>query len=145
MRRGSSGCPLVSIWATYLRTMFHEGNYFTHRFEWAWKYIFFLFVPTLEHRADFSVSWSFLQTVGLLGRVISSSQGLYLTTGQHKHRKKHTSNIHALSGIRTQDPGFGASEDSTCLRPLGYRDRQDTTLGYRFPCLMCIAEVKKYI
>jgi hypothetical protein len=27
-----------------------------------------------------------LQTVGLLGRVISSSQGLYLITGQHKHR-----------------------------------------------------------
>jgi hypothetical protein len=27
-----------------------------------------------------------LRTVGLLGRVISSSQGLYLNTGQHKHR-----------------------------------------------------------
>jgi hypothetical protein len=34
-----------------------------------------------------SVSWSFsLQTVGLLERVISSPQGLYLNTGQHKHR-----------------------------------------------------------
>jgi hypothetical protein len=27
-----------------------------------------------------------LQTVELLGRVISLSQGLYLNTGQHKHR-----------------------------------------------------------
>jgi hypothetical protein len=27
-----------------------------------------------------------LQRVGLLGRVISSSQGLYVNTGQHKHR-----------------------------------------------------------
>jgi hypothetical protein len=27
-----------------------------------------------------------LQTVGPLGRVISSSQGLYLNIGQHKHR-----------------------------------------------------------
>jgi hypothetical protein len=27
-----------------------------------------------------------LQTVGLLGRVISSSQGFYLNTGQHTHR-----------------------------------------------------------
>jgi hypothetical protein len=27
-----------------------------------------------------------LQTAGLLGRVISSSQGLYLNTGHHKHR-----------------------------------------------------------
>jgi hypothetical protein len=40
--------------------------------------------------------------VGLLGRVISPSQGLYLyrTT---QHRKTRT-NIHALSGIRTHDP-----------------------------------------
>jgi hypothetical protein len=40
--------------------------------------------------------------VGLLGRVISQSQGLYLhrTT---QHRKTRT-NIHALSGIRTHDP-----------------------------------------
>jgi hypothetical protein len=45
--------------------------------------------PILEHRADFSVSWSFTE-----GRTPwtsdSSSQGLYLHTGQHKHRKKHT-------------------------------------------------------
>jgi hypothetical protein len=34
-----------------------------------------------------------------------------------------TLNIHALSGIRTNDPVFRASEDSACLRPLGYRDR----------------------
>jgi hypothetical protein len=39
-----------------------------------------------DPRLYFSVSWTFLQTVGLLGRVISSSQGLYLNTGQHKHR-----------------------------------------------------------
>jgi hypothetical protein len=44
----------------------------------------------------------FRQTVGLLGRMISPSQGLYLhrTT---QHRKTET-NIHALSGIRTHDP-----------------------------------------
>jgi hypothetical protein len=44
----------------------------------------------------------FRHMVGLLGRVISSSQGLY----PHKttqHRKTWT-NIHALSGIRTHDP-----------------------------------------
>jgi hypothetical protein len=40
--------------------------------------------------------------LGILGRVISPSQGLYLhrTT---QHRKMRT-NIHALSGIRTHDP-----------------------------------------
>jgi hypothetical protein len=46
----------------------------------------------------------------------------------HKHRKTHTHkqtpNIHTLSRIRIHDPGFRASEDSACLRPLCYRDRQ---------------------
>jgi hypothetical protein len=45
----------------------------------------------------------------------------------HKHRKTHihtqTLNIHAMSGIQTHDPGFRATEDSVCLRRLGYRDR----------------------
>jgi hypothetical protein len=36
--------------------------------------------PLIQFRNHFS------QTVGLLGRVISSSQGRYLNTGQHKHR-----------------------------------------------------------
>jgi hypothetical protein len=54
-------------------------------------------------------------SVGLLGRVISSSQGLYLYT----NTEKRTPNIHALSEIQTHDPGFRATEDSTCLRPLG--------------------------
>jgi hypothetical protein len=40
--------------------------------------------------------------VGLLGRVISLLQGLYLhRTTQHRKTQK---NIHALSGIRTNDP-----------------------------------------
>jgi hypothetical protein len=40
-----------------------------------------------------SVWWSFLHTVGLFGRVISSSEGLYLNIGQHKYRI----NIHRTS------------------------------------------------
>jgi hypothetical protein len=35
--------------------------------------------------AAFSVSWSFTQSVGLLWRGISPSQGRYLHTGQHTH------------------------------------------------------------
>jgi hypothetical protein len=55
--------------------------------------------------------------------VISSSQGLYLYTNTEKRTHTLTLNIHALSGIRTHDPGFRASEGSACLRTLGYRDR----------------------
>jgi hypothetical protein len=38
-----------------------------------------------------------------------------------------TLNIHALNGIRTQKPGFGASEDSACLSPRGYCDRRPSS------------------
>jgi hypothetical protein len=65
-----------------------------------------------------------LQTVELLGRVISPSQGRYLHTGQHKHRiKAHKTDIHALSAIRTHYPNVRESEDSSCLRQRGHCDR----------------------
>jgi hypothetical protein len=45
-----------------------------------------------------------------------------------KHRtaqtqNEHIPNIHALSGIPTHDHSVRAREDTSCLRPLGYRDR----------------------
>jgi hypothetical protein len=73
----------------------------------------------------FSVSWSFTQSVGLLGQWISPSQGSYLHTGQHKHRTRvnaHT-DIHALSGIRAHDLSAWAGEDSSFLRPGGHCHR----------------------
>jgi hypothetical protein len=71
------------------------------------------------------------QSVGLLGRVISSSQSLYLNTGQHKYRKTHIhTKHHALSGIRTHDHSVRASEDSSCFRALGYRDRHNIRVYY---------------
>jgi hypothetical protein len=45
-------------------------------------------------------------------------------TSQTQNKRIHIPNIHALCGTRTYEPGFRASEDSTCLRPLGYRGRQ---------------------
>jgi hypothetical protein len=48
----------------------------------------------LYSRFFFSDSWSYTQSVGLLGRVISSSQDLCLNTGQHKHRKTHIHTKH---------------------------------------------------
>jgi hypothetical protein len=44
-----------------------------------------------------------MQPVGHLGRGISPSLGLYLHI-EHKHRINAHTDIHALSGIRTQDP-----------------------------------------
>jgi hypothetical protein len=73
--------------------------------------------PLIQFRNHFS------RTVGLLGRVISPSQGRYLNIGQHKHRINAYTDIHALSGIQTHDPSVQASKDSSCLRPRGHCDR----------------------
>jgi hypothetical protein len=45
-------------------------------------------------------------------------------TAQTQYEHIYTPNIHALSEIRTHDHSVPASEDSPCLRSLGYRDRQ---------------------
>jgi hypothetical protein len=45
--------------------------------------------------------------------VISSLQGRYLHTGQHKHRINAHTDIHALSGIQTYDLSILAGEDSS--------------------------------
>jgi hypothetical protein len=49
-------------------------------------------------------------------------------TTQIQNKHIHTPNIHALCGIRTHDLGFRASLDSSCPRPLGYRDLLSVTL-----------------
>jgi hypothetical protein len=98
---------------------------FIHSFIHQW-----LYSPLLGPGLFFSFVIFFTQTVWFLGRVLSPSQGRYLHTGQHKHRINALTDIHALSGVRTHDPSVLASEDSSCLRPRGHRDRliQYTTL-----------------
>jgi hypothetical protein len=82
-------------------------------------YLFFS-CSHLEHKTSVKrfvslQSLNLRQTVEFLGRVISPSQSRYLHTGQHKHRIN--ANIHASSGIRTNDPSVRAGEDISCLKP----------------------------
>jgi hypothetical protein len=44
-------------------------------------------------------------------------------TTQTQNKRIHTPNINTLSGTRTHDPSIRPSEDSSSLRPRGYRDR----------------------
>jgi hypothetical protein len=68
-------------------------------------FVFSVALQSLKDLGRVTYKWFlelFRHTVGLLGRVIIPSQGLYL----HRttlHRKMRT-NIHALIGIRTHDP-----------------------------------------
>jgi hypothetical protein len=68
----------------------------------------FLLYHTLRCRG-FHFSLDFTQSVGILERVIGTSQGLYLNTGQHKHRiNAHTHTKHPCpksdSNPRSQRP-----------------------------------------
>jgi hypothetical protein len=67
-----------------------------------------------------------LQTVGLLGRVISPSQGLYLNTGQHKHRKN-TYTYHTSMPCVGFEPTIPASERAKAVHSL---DRSATVTGF---------------
>jgi hypothetical protein len=64
--------------------------------------------PLFDPGLFFSSVMFFTQTAGLLGRVISLSQGRYPHTGQYKHIKNAHTDIHALNGIRTQYPSVWA-------------------------------------
>jgi hypothetical protein len=55
-----------------------------------------LYSPLLCSGLFFSFVICFIQTVGLLGRVVNPSQGRNLHTGQHKHRINAHTDIHAL-------------------------------------------------
>jgi hypothetical protein len=70
----------------------------------------------------------YIQSVGLLGRGISRSQGRYLHAEQHKHRKITHTNIQPWNGIRTHDPVVRAGEDVPCLRPRARCDRSHLRL-----------------
>jgi hypothetical protein len=64
--------------------------------------------PTVDH---FINSWSFYRRYNSLKGWPAHRKA------SSKHRiNAHTPNIHALLGIRTHDPGFWASKDSTCLK-----------------------------
>jgi hypothetical protein len=76
----------------------------------------------------FSLSWSFSLTVGLIGRVISSSQGLYLNTGQHKQRINTYTHQTSMPCVGFE-PTIPASERAKTVHAL---DRSTTVTGKRY-------------
>jgi hypothetical protein len=108
-----------------------DGNKLRHYLT-IFIYVIYLFAvaPASEPRAFVKsfVSLQFLnisQPVGLLGRRISPSQGLY----QDKQRIN-TDTSMPLSRIRTHDASVRASEVSSCLRLRGHRGRVPRTLSW---------------
>jgi hypothetical protein len=86
------------------------GNINYHYYYYYYYYYYYGCTALCWALSSFSVSWSYTHTAGLIGRVISPSQGLYLHTEQHKRTiKAHNTNIHASIVIRTHDPSVRAS------------------------------------
>jgi hypothetical protein len=97
-------------------------------------FFFFLVAPTLgsllpllEHKAEFLQFLNQGQSVGLLGRVISSSQGLYLYTNTEKrtHIHKHWTSMPWVGF----EPTVSASERAKTVHVL---DRSATVTGMNF-------------
>jgi hypothetical protein len=70
--------------------------------------------------------WIYTQSIGLLGQVIGPSQGLYLNTGQHKHRRKHTHTRQTSMPERGFEPMITASMRAKIVHAL---DCSDTVAG----------------
>jgi hypothetical protein len=102
-------------------------NYYSYKTTvFHWLYILLAPWPLIfqfhDHFTDGRTPWTSDQ---LVARPLPKHK---TTQTQIKHI--HIPNIHDLCGIRTQDPDFRASEESTCLRPLGYRNRRYKTTAY---------------
>jgi hypothetical protein len=67
----------------------------------------------------------FSQTVGLLGRVISPSQGRYLNTGRHKHRINSYTHQTSLPWVGFE-PTIPASERAKTVHALGRGHTKET-------------------
>jgi hypothetical protein len=108
-RAGPSRCMLTTFEAWSLCKYYFKIHFLPQRKHNASRLqIYFfssLYSPVMNLRLllFFCFRNLFRHTAGLLGRVINSSQGLYLHWAT-QHRKTRR-NIHALSGIRTRDQG----------------------------------------
>jgi hypothetical protein len=85
-----------------------------------------LYSPPLALSSDFFSLMIILQTVGLLRLVISSSQGLYLNTGEHKHRIN-TYTYQKFILFVGFEPTIPASEQAKTAHALGC---SATVIGY---------------
>jgi hypothetical protein len=125
-------CHIILVSSNQVRTQKHLAIQ-NDRYSDYYYYYYYGSTALCWALAAFSDSWSYTQSVRLLGRGINPSQGLYLHTEQHKQRiDAHNTDIHALSGIRTRDPNVRVSEDSSCLRLRGHCDRRYSDYGMDF-------------
>jgi hypothetical protein len=101
---------------------FNAHNYFINL--WSNNFFNSSYNPYNAPGLFFSSAKIFTQTVGLIGRVISPSQGRYLYKGQHKHRKNHTQTSMTWVGFERPIPAFEKTKTSHAS------DRAATMIDY---------------
>jgi hypothetical protein len=92
--------------------------------QWDYIYIHWLYSPFEPWPLLFSFMITFTdrRTPWTSDQLVAGPLLKHRTTQTH-NKHIHTPNIYTLCGTRTHDPSCRASEDSSCLRPLGYCDR----------------------
>jgi hypothetical protein len=73
---------------------------------------FYSYFVSVHKRRDSSDEWS-----------ARRKASPWMQDNTNTEKRTHTPNIYALNGIRTNDQSVRGREDSSFLRPLGYRDR----------------------
>jgi hypothetical protein len=113
-----AGCFETSV-PVYQTKRLHTFFHWLYRPLGPWPLIFRFH----DHSTDGRTPWT---SDELVARPLPKHR---TTQTQNKHI--HIPNMHDLCGIRNHYPGFRANEDSTCLRPLGYREGQTASCTRR--------------
>jgi hypothetical protein len=88
--------------------------------------IIIIIIMVLQHFVKHWTPFQFLDSMHILSDSFDgrSAHRKASTYTQNTNRiNAHSTDIHALSRIRTHDPSVRSSEDSSCLRPRGHCDR----------------------
>jgi hypothetical protein len=124
-----SSMKLLVVFVAWIKIISSLLAYTSIRQE-GWKYIIII-ISCCFHFWSIGHPWNFVslqflnvgQSVGPLHEW-STHRKASITQDNTRKTHKHI-NIHASSRIRTYDHGIRASEDSSCLRSLGYRDQHE--------------------
>jgi hypothetical protein len=113
---------MFQSWLTIIRCFFISMALPAHSGPW----------PLIQFRNHFS------QSVGLLGRVISPSQGRYLNTGQHKHRINACTQQTSMAWVGFK-PTIPAFERAKIVHAL------DRAATHHHMCTYIITDILQYI
>jgi hypothetical protein len=123
-----SSTSSVMVWVLFILYRCRCLELLWNTYFWRFSLLCFISIPLIPYSYGVEVFhfsldlYTIRRTPWTSDRPVTRPLPKYRTTQTH-NKRAHTPNIHSISGIRTHDHSVRASEDSSCLRSLGYRDR----------------------